>query len=306
MLPAPGHEIGYEVELPSAKFKHFVGVVAPILSATCTVLKVAAAVARPVAKMAGVELPASEGLNLACLRDVKCGESTLGEVFEGTAVGEVMTRLEAAVGSPVVAASQNGGPDQAEAAAGHSHNALDDAESHSVQRGMGATAGEAADPATTEIQWLDFLDDTLNQCEGIVELVESEAWADLDEVAESEHGFDAANSASASSAAAVQPVDAVKDLIAIGCKQAHPPRESDVGKHVIAGLAKTVVQDGGIRWLCEAARDTEAAASHSSGHWSRRSMSANATASRSIALSCASITTCKQVSESSPYARSVL
>eukprot|EP01048_Picozoa_sp_COSAG05_P024089 COSAG05_NODE_5505_length_1157_cov_2.094518_1_plen_129_part_00 len=57
MQPAQGHEAGYAVELPTADFKRIVGKAAPILKVTCSMLRVVSAVASPIAKLAGMDLP---------------------------------------------------------------------------------------------------------------------------------------------------------------------------------------------------------------------------------------------------------
>ena len=98
LQPAPGHEDGYTVEMPTVAFRQFVSKAAPLLSVTCSILKIAAAVAGPVMKAAGLQLPGGNGTNLSCVRDVQCGEATLGEIFEGTVVGDAMTKIENAGG----------------------------------------------------------------------------------------------------------------------------------------------------------------------------------------------------------------
>ena len=47
LQPAPGHEEGYTVEMPTVAFRQFVSKAAPLLSVTCSILKIAAAVAGP-------------------------------------------------------------------------------------------------------------------------------------------------------------------------------------------------------------------------------------------------------------------
>ena len=208
-------------------------------------LRVVSAVASPIAKLAGVGLPLSQGIDLACLKDVKCGESTLGEIFEGTAVGDAIARIES-VPAP---ASRTDGGEVAASRDGHGSNA--------------ETHPDPQTPETSvELPLLKFVDASINQCEGIVEWATAEAGVDDDEEAEAELGLEATSN-SADAAASVQSVDAVKELIALACKQAVPPRDTDVGKHSIAGLSKTVVPGGGIRWLSaegqaiELARDSE-------------------------------------------------
>ena len=210
-------------------------------------LRVVSAVASPITKLAGAGLPLSQGIDLACLKDVKCGESTLGEIFEGTAVGDAIARIES-VPAP---ASRTDGGEVAASRDGHDSDADE------------ATHPDLQTPETSvELPLLEFVDASINQCEGIVEWATAEAGVDDDEEAEAELGLEA-TSDSADATAAVQSVDAVKELIALACKQAVPPRETDVGKHNIAGLSKTVVPGGGIRWLSaegraiELARDTE-------------------------------------------------
>ena len=155
-------------------------------------LRVVGAVASPIAKLAGVDLPLSQGIDLACLKDVKCGESTLGEIFEGTAVGDAIARIES-VPAP---ASRTDGGEVAASRDGHDS----DAEAH-------------PDPQTpetsVELPLLKFVDASINQCEGIVEWATAEAGVDDDEEAEAELGLEATSN-SADAAASVQSVDAVK------------------------------------------------------------------------------------------------
>ena len=245
LQPAQGHETGYVVELPSADFKRIVGKAAPILKVTCSMLRVVSAVASPIAKLAGMDLPFSRGIDLACLKDVQCGESSLGEIFEGTAVGDAIAKLEA------VSTAASGRKAEAVAASKEGHDSDADA----------AHADPQAPQPAGELPLLEFVDASINQCEGIIEWAKAEAGVDHDEEAEVELGLDATSN-SANAVASVQSVDAVKELILLACRQAKPPRETDVGKHSIAGLSKTVAPSG-IRWLSaegraiELARDSE-------------------------------------------------
>ena len=66
----------------------------PILSATCAVLKLATLVGRPVAKIVGINLPEIGSLDMDGVRDIKLGESTVGEAFEGTGIADVLDRIE--------------------------------------------------------------------------------------------------------------------------------------------------------------------------------------------------------------------
>ena len=45
-------------------------------------------------------------------------------------------------------------------------------------------------------------------------------------------------------------IDAIRAWIEQACAEAVPARECDLGKHVIAGLQKTVTKDGKTLWLC--------------------------------------------------------
>ena len=81
LLPV-ADEPGYELEMPRERFAEFMATAGPILSATCAVLKLVTLVGRPVAKIAGIDLPQIGSLDMDCVRDIKLGESTVGEAFE--------------------------------------------------------------------------------------------------------------------------------------------------------------------------------------------------------------------------------
>ena len=78
----------YELELPTAELTSFLNTAGPWLGATCAVLKLAATVARPLAKIVGFDFDDAIGVDLSEIREIQCGESTVGEVFEGTAMGD--------------------------------------------------------------------------------------------------------------------------------------------------------------------------------------------------------------------------
>ena len=87
LRPVPGAK-PYELELPTAELVSFLKTAGPWLGATCAVLKLAATVARPLAKIVGFDLDDAIGIDLSEIREIQCGESTVGEVFEGTAMGD--------------------------------------------------------------------------------------------------------------------------------------------------------------------------------------------------------------------------
>eukprot|EP01047_Picozoa_sp_COSAG01_P033389 COSAG01_NODE_2454_length_7673_cov_68.907314_2_plen_1063_part_00 len=93
LLPVPG-EPGYELEMQREAFAKFMATAGPILGATCAVLKLVTLVARPVAKIAGVDLPKIGSLDMGGLRDIKLGLSTVGEAFKSTGIVEMLDRIE--------------------------------------------------------------------------------------------------------------------------------------------------------------------------------------------------------------------
>jgi hypothetical protein len=93
LRPVEGHP-GYELEVPGKKFEEFMQKARPILGVTCALLKLVTAVGRPVAKLAGVDLPKVGNVDLGALKKVELGESTIGEVFEGTGIGTLFDKIE--------------------------------------------------------------------------------------------------------------------------------------------------------------------------------------------------------------------
>lgn len=93
LKPVDG-EKGYELTLHSHKFKKFVHNAGAALSMTCAVLKLVVAVARPVAMIAGVELPTLDLLDLSAVRSIKVGATDLGHVFEGTEIGGALDQMD--------------------------------------------------------------------------------------------------------------------------------------------------------------------------------------------------------------------
>ena len=56
LMPVEGQE-GYELEMPTKELAKFLKAAGPWIGATCAVLKFVTSVARPVAKVAGIDLP---------------------------------------------------------------------------------------------------------------------------------------------------------------------------------------------------------------------------------------------------------
>ena len=82
LLPVDGHD-GYELKMSSEGLRKFLETAGPILGATCAILKLVATVARPLAKVVGVEdyVPTFK-LDLTNVREIECGTTTVGELFK--------------------------------------------------------------------------------------------------------------------------------------------------------------------------------------------------------------------------------
>eukprot|EP01045_Picozoa_sp_COSAG04_P019068 COSAG04_NODE_1818_length_5501_cov_101.025361_2_plen_1027_part_00 len=93
LLPVEG-EAGYELKMPKEAFAEFMKEAGPILSATCAVLKLVTLIGRPVAKIAGIDLPEIGRINMDGVRDIKLGESTVGEAFAGTGIASMLDQIE--------------------------------------------------------------------------------------------------------------------------------------------------------------------------------------------------------------------
>ena len=215
LLPVDG-EAGYELKMPKEGFAEFLKTAGPILSATCAVLKLVTLVGRPVAKIAGIDLPEIGPLDMDGVRDIKLGESTVGEAFEGTGVADMLDQIEAL--SPV--------------------------DSGSEPEPEPAPAGGVPEPAPGHgTDLLEFADNAITQVENLA------TWAGvpLQEEEEEEHVHQPAERLRAS-------VDTIKQWIEKACGEAVPPRDSDLGNHVIGGLQKTVMKDGETLWLSPDAR----------------------------------------------------
>ena len=83
LLPVAGHP-GYELKLSSEGLKKFLHTAGPVLNATCAVLKLVTTVARPLAKVVGLDdyVPSIEGVDLSSVREIECGGTTMGELFD--------------------------------------------------------------------------------------------------------------------------------------------------------------------------------------------------------------------------------
>ena len=77
---------GYQLELTSARLQHFLRQAGPILGATCSLLKLVSAVGEPLCKIAGwtagPEALSSVMHEWQDLRDLPCGETTVGQLLQ--------------------------------------------------------------------------------------------------------------------------------------------------------------------------------------------------------------------------------
>eukprot|EP01045_Picozoa_sp_COSAG04_P016995 COSAG04_NODE_1469_length_6591_cov_5.515404_1_plen_1253_part_00 len=204
-------EAGYELKMPKEAFADFMAAAGPILSATCAVLKLVTLVGRPVAKIAGIDLPEIGRINMDGVRDIKLGESTVGEAFAGTGVTELLDQIET-IG--------HGEPEPEPEPAGDAPEPEPE-----PQHGTGL---------------LDFADNAITQVEGLA------TWAGVPLQEEEEDGEDV----HAPHQRLRTSVDTIKAWITKACEEAVPARDSDLGNHVIGGLQKTVMADGSTLWLC--------------------------------------------------------
>eukprot|EP01048_Picozoa_sp_COSAG05_P021166 COSAG05_NODE_3812_length_1825_cov_24.267092_2_plen_531_part_00 len=214
LRPVPGVK-PYEIQLPSERFHEFVTKAGPVLGATCAVLRLVAAIARPVAKMVGLELP-ELGLDLGAVREIQLGEATVEEILAGTAVGKQLAVADIASNT---LSGGGGDPQAAEADA-------------AVAGGVGSE------------EWLEFANSAIGSVDAMAE------WATLSVREASENGFSggfspAATAASATATAAdvaKQSMDQICWLVEQACATDVPPRESDVlKKQAIAGLRRTLL-----------------------------------------------------------------
>eukprot|EP01045_Picozoa_sp_COSAG04_P010789 COSAG04_NODE_670_length_11367_cov_62.932109_6_plen_1225_part_00 len=216
LLPVEG-EAGYELKMPKEAFAEFMKEAGPILSATCAVLKLVTLVGRPVAKIAGIDLPEIGRINMDGVRDIKLGESTVGEAFAGTGVTELLDQIETiGHGEPEPEPEPEPAGDEPEPEPEPHH-------------------GTAL---------MDFADNAITQVEGLA------TWAGVPLQEEEEDGEDV----HAPQERLRTSVDTIKAWIAKACEEAVPPRDSDLANHVIGGLRKTVMADGETLWLCPEAR----------------------------------------------------
>eukprot|EP01045_Picozoa_sp_COSAG04_P017633 COSAG04_NODE_1572_length_6292_cov_6.243178_6_plen_509_part_00 len=217
LLPV-ADEPGYELEMPREKFAEFMATAGPILSATCAVLKLVTLVGRPVAKIAGIDLPQIGSLDMDSVRHIKLGESTVGQAFEGTGIAEMLDRIEAL--SPADSAGAEPEPEPQPA------------------------GGEPEpEPEQHGTDLLDFADNAIAQVESLA----SWAGVPLQEEEDQEKVHAPAERLRTS-------VDTIKQWIHDACQAAVPSRDSDLGNHTIGGLQKTVMADGETLWLSAAAR----------------------------------------------------
>ena len=163
-------------------------------------------IGRPVAKIAGIDLPEIGRINMDGVRDIKLGESTVGEAFAGTGIASMLDQIET-IGQ--------GQPEPEPDAGG--------AEPEPEPEPVGEPEPE---PGTN---LLDFADNAITQVEGLA------TWAGVPLQEEEEQDGEDVHVPQERLRTSV---DRIKAWIKRACEEAVPPRDSDLGNHVIGGLQK--------------------------------------------------------------------
>ena len=228
LLPVSDEDGGmcWELKMTNEDFARFLKAAGPVLSATIALLKLAALVVRPVARIAGFDLPEISAPCMDVVRDVKVGESTVGEAFADTGITNALDGIDAL--------GQRYPDPEPEAEA-------------EAEAGQASSMGEPLEPEVANgrvVQLWDFAGDTIMLLDADNE--------DEEEAVGAEPGDRLRVS-----------LDTIKAWIKEACENAAPKRESDLEQGIIGGLQKTVLTStltsadgrvsgrGETMWLCQ-------------------------------------------------------